>query len=431
MEHKNYESWDIKRRCIIQKLRLAISEKDKLKGVYIKKYFFHCLNRKKNGTFIKIKLMGISFVNLNLGVKYGNEIITNILKQIKEIKPESIITKISGTNLCIYIEETKVEHVKDFIEKIFRITRNVSTSVSNVKISANIASITYKDDDFDVRDAVNKVDLSMFNAIRKGSNKYEIYNEMYESHINIRNIEKSIENNEITLYYQPKVDVKSGNIEGVEALIRWFSKDYGYITPDKLIGFAEHSGYIYKLGKWILKKTCIDIKELNKNLNKKLSLSVNISPYQLEHEEFLDEIKDIIEEVGFEQELLQLEITESKNIESIKDIQLILKEIRNTGIRVSIDDFGKGYNSIDYIKNYDVDEIKIDKSIVKYIGNNPLFIESLINMVHTTNTSVVAEGVEEKFEYEELQKMGCNLIQGYYCYRPMELKKLLELTKEA
>ncbi|WGX77339.1 EAL domain-containing protein [Paraclostridium bifermentans] len=180
----------------------------------------------------------------------------------------------------------------------------------------------------------------------------------------------------------------------------------------------------------MLEKACIDINYLNKTLNTNIDLSVNISPLQLEEKDFINDIIEILDETTFDSKSLKLEITESENIEDIIKINDIINNIKKTGIKISIDDFGKGFNSINYIKNYNVDEIKIDKSLVEYSNRNPLFVESLINMIHTTQTTVVAEGVETEKEYLRLKSMECDLVQGYYFYKPMDLNELIESVKK-
>lgn len=419
--------WGIK--DMLDNIKIKINKKDKFTDLYNRNYLFYCLRSKKNGTLIKIKFIGINYVNLQYGRREGDDIINHIAKDLKNMQQDLLVARLSGSKFGVYTEKTEVNYIKKLIDDIFLIAADMNDCSEGIKLSVNISAVICKNDDFNLLDCINKLEISMSNAIKKGNNKYEIYNEKYETHINIGAIEKAIEEGEIMLYYQPKVDTKTGQIKGVEALIRWFHKEHGYITPEKLIGFAEKCGYINILGKWIIKRACEDIQKLNILLNEDIDLSINISPYQLEDKQFIEDIKEIIEDVKFDYKLLKLEITENENMESIDRIHDILGEIKNTGIKVSIDDFGKGFNSIDYIKNYNIDEIKIDKTLIEYLSNNPRFIENLISMIHTTNTSVVAEGVEQRSQYISLQDMGCDLVQGYYCYKPMELEKLLEIVK--
>lgn len=413
----------------INVLKKTNISKDELTGVYNRKNFFKHLKDKKNGTLIEVKIMGINFINLNYGFEYGDCIIRDIAKGLVDINKSYIVGRLSGTKFGIYTSDKDLESVKDTIEKIIEITKDVNIYAQKVKISLNIAAIIYTNDEFDIKDSINKIAMCMCSAIKKGENKYQIYNEKYDECINIEMIEKAIENYEIVLYYQPKVDVKSNKIQCVEALIRWFDKEKIYIPSQKLIEFAEESGYINILGKWVINRACSEIKKLNDITKSSIGVSVNISPIQLEDENFLREVKETIDYLDFDKKLLKFEITENENIEHIETIQTIFNSIKNIGIQVSMDDFGSGYNSIDYIKNYNVDEIKIDRSLVIYVNDNPKFIESLINMIHTTNTLVVAEGVEKKQEYEALREMGCDLIQGYYFFKPMSLEELIEVIK--
>lgn len=404
--------------------------KNELTRAYDKKKFFKCLKDKKNGTFIEVKIIGISFINLNCGVECGDGIIRYIETQLLNINKNSLVGRISGTKFGIYTNEIDLESIKDIIEEIIEIAKDLNVCKKKMKISLNIAAIIYTNDQFNLEDSNNKIALCMSSAIKNGENKYQIYNEKYKRDISIKMIEKAIDNGEIVLHYQPKVEVKSNKIQGVEALIRWFKNGNIYIPSQELIAFTEESGYINTLGKWIISTACSEIKKLNDITKSDVGLSINISPKQLQEENFLKEVKEKIEQLEFDNKLLKFEITENENIDRIDTVQTIFNSIKNIGIEVSMDDFGKGYNSIDYIKKYNVDEIKIDKSLVVYINDNPKFIKYLINMIHTTNTLVVAEGVEEQHEYEALKEMGCDLIQGYYFFKPMNLENLIEVVKK-
>lgn len=402
-------------------------KKDKLTGLFSKDHFLSKMNDKKSGSFIMIKFIGISLVNLNFGMKQGDIVITQIADELRVIDQNCEVFKLSGNEFGLYTNSVDLEYIKKIIRKIQQIPFHIHKKSHEIKLSVSVSAIIYDNEYFDIFDCTNKLEIAMIDSIRKGINKYQIYNENYCKFININTIETAIENGDITLYYQPKIDTKTGNIHGVEALVRWFDDEHGYIQPDKLINFAEKSGYINTLGKYIIRKAYKEINDLNKLLKNKIYLSVNISPYQLEDESLLDEVIEIADDIGFDYNLLYLEITENEDIQTIYDISKKISDIKNKGIKISIDDFGKGFNSIEYIKKYDADEIKIDKNIVQYVNNNPEFIQKLIDMIHTTNSTVVAEGVEHKSEYMMLKNMGCDLIQGYYCHRPMELNNLYKV----
>lgn len=416
---------------IRENVRTHIDRKDKLTGIYNKQYFFNYISNKPNGTVIRINVDGVNFVNVNYGMEIGDTLMQFIAICLEENCncENAVIARLSNFDFIIHKTNTNNERIYEFMEEIKSVLTQEVKDIYKVYINFNIAAVIYKDDDLDVYDSINKLDICMKNLISKG-NRVGIYNDTYEDHITIQSIEDAIKSNEIKLYYQPKIDLNTDKIVGVEVLIRWFSIKHGYIHPEKIISFAEDCRYINILGKWILETSCIDINYLNKVLNTNIDLSVNISPLQLEEEDFIKDVIGILKSTKFDFSSLKLEITESENIEDIIKINDIIDNIRKTGIKISIDDFGKGFNSINYIKNYNVDEIKIDKSLVEYSNRNPMFVESLINMIHTTQTTVVAEGVETEKEYLRLKNMECDLVQGYYFYKPMDLNSLIEVLRE-
>lgn len=406
---------------------LRIPRKDNLTGVYNKKYFCNYIKWKSNGTIIRVEIDGINFININYGVEKGNKIIKFIAKNLSYKCKDMILARLSNFAFAIYTPDVNEVYIKNFMNNIMATLLDKVENKYKIYIQFNIAAVIYKDKDLNIEDATSKLEVCMSSLSKKRSG-FEIYNERYDDYISIKSIEEAIKKEEIQLYYQPKVDLQSGEIVGVEALIRWFSFEHGYINPEKLIAFSEEYGYINILGKWILEKACEDIKYLNEILNTEIDLSVNISPNQLDNEFFNKDLINSINKINFKFNLLKLELTESENIEDIIKINDIINEIKSTGIKISIDDFGKGFNSINYIKNYNVDEIKIDKSLVEYMNVNPMFIKNLIKMIHTTKTKVVAEGVEAESEYLMLKNIKCDLVQGYYCYKPMSLNELIDVV---
>jgi EAL domain-containing protein (putative c-di-GMP-specific phosphodiesterase class I) len=230
----------------------------------------------------------------------------------------------------------------------------------------------------------------------------------------------ALANNEFILFYQPQVDLATGEIASFEALLRWMHPEKGMIQPLKFIGVAEESGLIVQIGKWALKTACEFIIRLNSKTSKKYSISVNISVVQLMQADFVDMVREILESTGLEPSLLELEITESKLVETV-DINLEkIHELRNLGVRFSIDDFGKGFSSLSYLKQLPVNTLKIDKCFVDDIPENDnSMIESIIHIGHKRNLVVVAEGVEKKEQMEYLTKHKCDMMQGYFYSMPV------------
>jgi len=177
---------------VVGNIRIKINKKDKFTDLYNRNYFFYRLEKKKNGTLIRIKFIGINYVNLQYGRKEGDVIIKHIAEGLKNMQYDSLVARLSGSKFGVYTKNTDVKYIKKLIDNIFLVASNVSDSSESVKLAANIAAVIYKYDDFNLSDSINKLEISMLDAIKKGDNKYEIYNEKYETHINIIAIEKAI-----------------------------------------------------------------------------------------------------------------------------------------------------------------------------------------------------------------------------------------------
>lgn len=244
------------------------------------------------------------------------------------------------------------------------------------------------------------------------------------NNIDVNDIEEALENNEFKVYYQPLVD-SQGTIIGVEALSRWFSPKYGNIPPNVFMPLLEQSNLIYEFQNMIFELACIQIQYLNEATNSNIKLSVNISPIQFKNDNFINDIKNIINNNIINTNYIEIEITESYPINEIEDIISKLEAIREMNIKISLDDFGTGYNTIKYLLDFKFDIVKIDKSFIDKINENPDFISSLIKMIHSVGSKVVSEGIQKKEQVELLRNMSCDIMQGYFFYRPLNFNQLL------
>lgn len=244
------------------------------------------------------------------------------------------------------------------------------------------------------------------------------------NNIDIKDIEKAIENNEFKIYYQPLVSSK-GIIIGVEALARWISPKYGNISPNVFMTLLEKSNLIYKFQNKIFEDACIQIKSLNEATNSNIKLSINISPIQFKNDNFINDIRDIINNNNIDSNYIEIEITENYPIHEIEDISVKLEAIKDMGIKIALDDFGTGYNTIKYLADFDFDVVKIDKSFIDKVNEKTDFIASIIKMIHSIGSKVVSEGVENKEQVELLRDLGSDIMQGYFFYKPLTLNELL------
>ena len=225
------------------------------------------------------------------------------------------------------------------------------------------------------------------------------------------------------------MNVETGKIAGVEALLRWNNKVLGNVSPAEFIKLAEDVGIISDIGHFVIEKSLKDIKQFNAAYTHDLQLSINISPKQLMDASFVENTLDTIKEISFNSHLITLEVTENVLISDLNKVTPILKELRSYGIKLSLDDFGTGYSSLSYLGNLLMNEIKIDRSFIEKLlvnSQSESLVKTIIAIGQFYNLSVVAEGVETKEQYERLATFHCDLIQGYYFDRPLPLPELIE-----
>jgi EAL domain-containing protein (putative c-di-GMP-specific phosphodiesterase class I) len=294
-------------------------------------------------------------------------------------------------------------------------------------------------EDGESRDSLFK---NAFSAMQKAKGRGRDNYQLYEPSINAKLIEQmnldssmhhALDNGEFTILYQPQIDAESKEIIGCEALIRWNHPELGMINPDKFIPVSETNGLIILIGRWVLYTACMQNKLWQDSGCKPIYISVNLSAVQLIQEDFIDMVSNILKETGLSPEYLELEITESVAVKNHEYITAILEKLKKMGIRIALDDFGTGYSSLNYLKNFAVTTLKIDRSFTYDINENlknAAIVSSIIAMGNNLKLNVTAEGVETKEQYEVLRDGGCNTIQGYYFSKPLPLNEFEKLMKK-
>jgi len=241
------------------------------------------------------------------------------------------------------------------------------------------------------------------------------------------NLADAIKNEEFVLFYQPVVDMKTGKISSLEALVRWNSPIFGFMPPLKFIPICEKTGLIKPLGNWILNRAMEDGKKICENLEYPMDIAINVSAVQFEGENFVSVVKKNLEETKFDPAHLYIEITESSLILSLDNILNILKELKNMGIRILLDDFGTGYSSLNYLENLPIDGVKIDKSFISKIEEvnyKKSILSSIISLVKKMNLDAIVEGVEEESQLRYLEECSCTKAQGYLFSKPIPITEL-------
>ena len=279
-------------------------------------------------------------------------------------------------------------------------------------------------------------DIAMYKSKSEGRDQFNFFttelNHQVHEEVSIANdMQRALKEKEFVLFYQPKIEIKTGKIIGAEALIRWKHPHKGLIFPLSFIAIAENTGFILSLGTWIIDETVSMIKRLENAGIHDVHVSCNVSTRQFQNANLYKEIENAINFMEIDPALFAIEITESVMMEYLDSTLEVLKKIKTLGIHICMDDFGTGYSSLSYLRKFPIDSLKIDKSFVDDItqheGNEHILINTIIAMGQTLNLHVIAEGVEEAYQMEYLRDKGCAYYQGYYCSKPIPEKDFFAL----
>ena len=350
------------------------------------------------------------------------------------------VARLGGDEFTILLEDVKS------IQAIAHIAGRVIESVSlpmmlerqEVHISTSIGIAMYPADGEKAEDILQYADTAMYHAKGQGRNNFQFYTEsMNKSSVELlaleNNLHKAVEQEELSLYYQPQVSTITGELVGMEALIRWNHPENGFISPGVFIPVAEETGMINRIGKWVIKEACEQGVRWIKAGYKLLKISVNLSARQLKDENLPKLIEDIMIETGMPGNMLGIELTESAIITD-PDIALArLQEIKKLGVSLSLDDFGTGYSSLSYLKRFPIDTLKIDQAFVRDVKTDledAALIKAIIAMAHGLGMDVIAEGVEVQEQLEFLSVHGCDSIQGYLFSRPLPAAEMELMLKK-
>ncbi len=380
-------------------------------------------------------------INDTLGHNMGDKVLQSIGERIGALVGKNdFFARIGGDEFIILIKD--IENEKDPIEMANKVIKEFSKpfqiSEYQLFLTTSIGISIYPDCGKDSDDLIKSSDIAMYVAKETGGNSYYIYNKtlsekQIENYIIINKLRQALENNELVMFYQPIIDLASDSVVGMEALIRWEEPGQGFIPPDKFIPLAEESGLIIPIGDWILSSVCKQNKEwIDKGYEPK-RVYVNISARQFQQRDFFLKIVKVLKETDLDPNYLGLEITETTAIQDINytiDIIMYLKEI---GLSISIDDFGTGYSSFKYLKDMEVDGLKIDKSFISETEDDSkkrMIAKTIIVLANQLNLSVTAEGVETKEQLEFLKNSNCDKVQGYYYSKPVSAKEFEKFLYE-
>lgn len=399
------------------------------------------LPEKGKAALLFIDMDHFKYINDTMGHAFGDQLIIKVSERLNSLLTDScIIYRLGGDEFVIIIESIDGEgYAEEFASQLlagFKEEFDVLDSVLYISLSIGIA--IYPEQGKNIEELLKYADIAMYKVKEAGRNGHVVYdqlmNEVFTERVKIeKHLHTALVKNEFEIYYQPQLDLKSNKITGLEALLRWKSPELGFVSPLEFIKIAEDTHLIIPLGTWVLRNACAFLQKLHNKGFEDLSVAVNISMLQLLQTDFCDIVTDTLEFFKLNPAYLELEITESILMESFETIGLKLEKLSDRGVRIALDDFGKGYSSLSYLKQLPISTLKVDKSFIDNISNesnNNTLTGHIVTIGKSLGMCVIAEGVERQEQLEYLVQNECDKIQGYLYSKPIpeaELIKLLEI----
>ena len=421
---------------------------DSLTGLPNRKYLYEYLkevlekleDEKQKFAVLFLDIDRFKLINDSLGHTIGDLLLKAVGDRLKTLlRQDDLLVRLGGDEFAIIAKVIdSTDAVVQIAESIIQaLTLPFSCGGHQLHITTSVGGSIYPDHNTEVEGLIHNADMAMYRAKEEGRNCFKFYipnmqEQSFQRLLMENNLRRALENEELETYYQPQIDVNTGKIVGLEVLLRWHHAALGSISPSEFIPLAEETGLIIPIGNWVLRHSCLQaIAWLDVGLPP-IQISVNLSIKQLQHKDFLVSLKQILNETDFDPHYLELEITEGIMMDSIEEKIILLEQFHEMGIKLSIDDFGTGYSSLSYLKNLPIDTLKIDRTFIEYINHNQqdqAIVTSLINLSHSLNLIVIAEGAETSEQVDLLRSLGCDQVQGYFFYKALPAEQIEGLLR--
>jgi diguanylate cyclase (GGDEF)-like protein/PAS domain S-box-containing protein len=387
-----------------------------------------------------LDLDGFKHINDSLGHPIGDKLLQSVAKRLVDcVRDSDTVSRQGGDEFVVLLADVEQSDDAAFTaRRMLQAVGEVNTvDHHDFHVTASIGVSVYPDDGLDAETLIKNADTAMYQAKGKGRQSCQFF----KPDMNVRAVERqsieedlrrALERQEFALHYQPKIDLKSGEITGAEALTRWTHPVRGLVFPEMFIPVAEDCGLILTIGRWALRQACTQARAWIDAGLPPITMAVNISALEFRDEDFLEGVFSILNDTGLDPRCLELELTESVLVEHAESAESILKQLRAIGVQVTLDDFGTGYSSLSYLQKFPIGALKIDQSFVRQISTAPeetFIVTAVIAMARSLKLRVIAEGVETPQELAFLRSLQCDEAQGYYFSRPLHPQEFAKLLK--
>lgn len=393
---------------------------------------------RKQLALLFLDLDRFKIINDTLGHPLGDDLLKVVAEILKQsVRDSDTVARLGGDEFTIILNS--IAHTDDAVAVaksiINKLTKPLLLGQHRLFVSTSIGISVYPDDGDNPDTLLKHADIAMYQAKNSDHNVFKFFETSMGEAINERlslenELRNALHNDALQLAYQPKFDISTGRIIGMEALLRWQKLDKKWVSPALLISIAEESNLMLSLGEWVLRKACRQAKIWVDSGQRDFRMAINLSGCQVSNGCFVDLVKDILNQTGLDPNYIELELTETTLMGKELHVNKMLKSLQRMGIQLSVDDFGTGYSSLAYLQHFAINRLKIDQSFIANImtnNNDAEIVASIINLAHSLNLKVVAEGVENKKQLDYLRQRSCDEVQGFFTGRPMFSEQMTQV----
>jgi diguanylate cyclase (GGDEF)-like protein/PAS domain S-box-containing protein len=389
-----------------------------------------------------IDLDNFKLVNDTLGHRAGDALLQEAALRLRQcVREDDTVARLGGDEFVVLLnDQPSKESVTQAVHRLVNVlSRPIGLERHEITSTCSIGISLYPSDGGDGDTLLKNADAAMYRAKAAGRNTFQFFSAEMNEELSQRlaleaSLRRALARDEFRVHFQTRIGLASGRVEGVEALIRWQSQEFGLVPPARFIPVAEDTGLIVPIGDWVLRAACRQMREWHERGLPQIPVSVNISPRQFKRRELVGEIAQALAQSGLEPRFLEIEVTESLVMENAEQFVTTLHALKELGIEISVDDFGTGYSSLNYLKRFPVDRLKVDQSFVRDIGSDPgdaAIVQAIVQLGHSLGLQVTAEGVENEVQLEFLRGCRCDQVQGYLFSKPLPAEQVEALLGDA